>query len=310
MIQRKTTLILGAGGSFPYEFPLGEALKQNIVHQILYPHSDQRVHLRKNLLGQGFKQDQLQDFAMRLRRSSYMSVDAFLEEWTDDVALGKIAIAANLIDREMEDNLLGPNENGRWYHYLLNLLGNREEFLSNQLSIITFNYDRSFEYFLYFTLKSRFNLPESKIIEYVNSIPVIHVHGQLGAPLFLDSKGRGYENTLNYGVLETYSKSINIIHEDLSETASFQEARKVISQSEILIFIGFGYHQKNIERLKLKEHFKGEKVFCTFFKKGEGEIQRDMTVLTQNLPGGNDRIPIEPYIGDVLSFLKEKNELR
>jgi hypothetical protein len=108
MIRRKTTLILGAGASYPYGFPLGETLKNNIVGQILYPKSNERIDLRKNLIDQGYKKEQIEDFALKLKKSNYMSVDAFLEEWLEFVQIGKIAIASNLINREMEDNLLEP----------------------------------------------------------------------------------------------------------------------------------------------------------------------------------------------------------
>lgn len=310
MITRKTTLILGAGASFPYGFPLGETLKNNIVNQILYPQSVQRFDLPKLLINLGHKKEKIQDFALKLKKSNYMSVDAFLEEWEEYVPVGKIAIAANLIDKEMEDHLINENDKGRWYHYLLNLLGGREDFLSNQLSVVTFNYDRSFEYFLYYTLKARFNLPEIKIIEYTKSIPVIHVHGQLGLPLFEDSEGRDYQNTLNEDVLSRYANQINIIHENLHNTGAFQNARRIIKDSDLLVFIGFGFHRKNIERLMLKENFKGEKIFCTFYAKAEGEIARDMIVLSQNTPPPPNQIPIDSYLGDALSFLRDKNELR
>lgn len=307
---KNTTIILGAGGSHPYGFPLGEALKDNIISQIEDPSNDTRVGLRKYLLDFNYTKDQLLDFSHKLKRSGFLSVDAFLEEWIDYVPIGKIAIAANIINMEMEKDLLERVGNKRWYHYLLNLLGNREDFPTNRLSIITFNYDRSLEYFLYFSLKSRFNLPEEKIVEYIKSIPIIHVHGLLGLPHFLDSKGRSYKNSLDVDILSVFSNQINIIHENLDETIEFREARKIINRSDRIIFLGFGYHRKNIERLKLRENFRGEEIICTFYNRESGEIERDLESLRQNLQSGINSIPIKNYSADVLNFLRTTNYLK
>jgi len=174
MIKKNIVLVLGAGASYPYGFPLGGTLKRMIETQILWPTEDKHLDLNELLLGFDFSIDHVQKFATELRSSMQPSVDAFLFERKDYLDIGKLTIAANLITCEKEENLTtGDSEEktGKWYGYLLNnFLGTRNEFLNSRLSIVTFNYDRSLEYFLFLTLQSRFQLTEEETTSYIEKI--------------------------------------------------------------------------------------------------------------------------------------------
>lgn len=52
---------------------------------------------------------------------------------------------------------------------------------SNKIKVVTLNYDRSFEYFMFNALKNTYNEDSQKIYDYVDSI-IIHLHGKL--PIF------------------------------------------------------------------------------------------------------------------------------
>lgn len=180
MITQKVTLVLGAGASNPYGFPLGEKIKDEVIKQATSPDSYRigDTSLPSLLKPFGFSNNDVQEFALQLKNSAQPSIDAFLFERVEFIEIGKLAIAANLIQHEHIYGLIGEGADNtkKWYDYLLNnFMGTREEFKSNNLSIITFNYDRSFEYFFYYTLKPRFNLSVEEVVDYIRSIPIVHI---------------------------------------------------------------------------------------------------------------------------------------
>jgi hypothetical protein len=318
MINKKVTIVLGAGASYPYGFPLGGELKDKIIDQILF--SRQPISERDSLgsfLDQfGYKEDIQKDFALQLKESMHLSVDAFLFEHHEFIEIGKLSIAANLIRCERKDDLMSTASEGesrrKWYAYLLSLMGNREEFKSNNLSIITFNYDRSLEYFLYYTLKPRFNLSEQERIEHINSIQIVHVYGQLGQLHFTNENGRDYASLLNYGDLKKGAEGTSLIHEKNNEeinSENLKAVHRIIGESELLVFLGFGYLEENIRRLKLKEYYKPDRIVGTFFGMEDGEVSRAKNLIKEYSNIGL-QAHIEDHRLDVYGFLRRTDFLR
>jgi hypothetical protein len=86
----------------------------------------------------------LKDFAAKLRDSGRDSVDAFLEHNPNFLDVGKPSIAATLIPHEDPDAI----QDGDWYRNLFNAMNAPfAEFENNKLAVITYNYDRSLEFY-------------------------------------------------------------------------------------------------------------------------------------------------------------------
>lgn len=97
MIKRKTVLILGAGASKAYGFPLGSEL-QKIIRDIF-----RAGHFNQLLDDCNFTQDLIESFRDALYRwPPSMSIDAFLEGRLTDKerTLGKVLIALALLPNE------------------------------------------------------------------------------------------------------------------------------------------------------------------------------------------------------------------
>lgn len=319
MINNKVTVVLGAGASYPYGFPLGGELKNKIIDQILFSRQpiSERDSLGHFLEQFGYKEDVQKDFAIQLKDSMQPSVDAFVFERPEFADIGKLSIAANLIRCERKDDLLSPtsesNPNKRkWYDYLLNLLGKRDEFKENNLSVITFNYDRSLEYFLYNTLKPRFKLSEQEVLEYIKSIPIVHVYGQLGKPHFEDEKGRNYTDLLDFENLKKGAEGISLIYEKNNEeinSENIKSAHYIIADSGLLVFLGFGYLEENLRRIKLTEFYPSPNAVGTFYGMDDGEVLRAKTLIKQY---SNISIPahMEDHRLDVYGFLRHTDVLK
>jgi len=265
MIEHPTVLVLGAGASKPFGFPSGTTLK-NEIYTTLKNRSNE-------VLNELAFPEVLRSFIDRLKYSPEESIDAFLEHETDGkiVEFGKMAIAAILLPYEQEETLFNNfltteerEENYNWYQYLWNQMNTSFDDFEKNLSIITFNYDRSLEYYLFTAMKHKF--PGRKNDDYknkLNAIPVIHIYGKLG---YLPWESPEDEKPIPYNydwnktdddihalyekkcLIQNASKQIKIVHED-KEINEPEKIREILSSKERIYFLGFGYHPINLNRL-------------------------------------------------------------
>jgi hypothetical protein len=128
-------------------------------------------------------------------------------------------------------------------------------FTKNEVSFVTFNYDRALEHFLYTTLSATFGASENDVGRVLSQLPFIHLHGRLGHLPWQGSDGRAFEPTLNRTVLETCVRAIKIMNEgpDVS-TAEFNQAKELMEKSERIYFLGVGFNDVNLQRIGLSSH--------------------------------------------------------
>src|SRR5206468_11122318 len=98
MIRKPTVLVLGAGASHDYGFPLGYPLVTQICHGLSNPNED----ISKRLYGCAFTADNVESFRRALELSAQLSIDTFLENRPEFLEVGKAAIACCLIPCEHE----------------------------------------------------------------------------------------------------------------------------------------------------------------------------------------------------------------
>lgn len=292
MIRTPTVFILGAGASAPYGFPIGSQLVADIIEL----HHDEKAERA------GFDRVVHSDFVKALSKSDRNSIDEFLSRYPDFADIGRYVIARILsecerthtlnrspVPTQKESNTVvverrKERSKGRWYHYLLDKLQteNPEDLLKNNVTFITFNYDRSFDQYLWNRLKWGYNLPEDAASEIAIQIPIVHVHGQIGV-LPWDHRNSG--GVLEYGgnpepdYLRRVSQEIKIIHDEtLNDCDPFKIARKWIGNAESIVFLGFGYHRLNMKRMGLTlpeiVAFENKKrIYGTCFCMTEAELQ-------------------------------------
>jgi hypothetical protein len=146
MIRRPTVLILGAGASAEYSFPVGRSLLLEIVKGLRGA-----TRLKLDMQGCGFADDLINQFSSELEASNQPSVDAFLEQHkqnADYEKLGKAAIAQSLILCEAHSTLQRQSELKLYEYIWHKASATPGTYAGNALSVLTFNYDRSFEEFL------------------------------------------------------------------------------------------------------------------------------------------------------------------
>lgn len=266
MIDIPVVLVLGAGASSPYGFPVGNEL----VHEALYPPRDIKDPLAAYLRADGFNPEDVAAFRAALEASLVPSIDAFLETRTEYEKLGKTIIAYLLMHREDPKTLFrlerDPAQVETWYGTLFRLMHTPDwkDFGKNQLSVITYNYDRSLKYCLMRVLEATYGIERNVCIDILEKhIPIIHLHGTLGELLGEGEDIREYKSDLSTKNLKIAVRNIQIVHDVDSSESQFEKAHNVLHSATNVVFLGFGYYQKNVERLRLHEFCPNAKLWGT-----------------------------------------------
>ena len=177
MIEHRLVLVLGAGASRPFGFPTGDELYNSIITELGGKGNGQLYSL---LHEAGFEHQEINKFHSALSRAGTQSVDAFLEHRAEFRDVGKAAIASALLRHEHEETVHANNESN-WYRYFFEKLNSKfEDFYKNSVSVLTFNYDRSLEHFLYTALINKYGKTPEECVRQVRVFPIIHLYGQLG----------------------------------------------------------------------------------------------------------------------------------
>lgn len=177
-----------------------------------------------------------------------------------------------------------PEPDGDWYLHLSERLNSSfDEFEQNKLSIVTFNYDRSLEHYLFTSLLNWHGRSVDACIEKFAKLPIIHVYGQLGKIPYPQQDCRQYlpfdeDQKKVPGAVVNASRGITLLHEEESE---LREVHDLLTAAERVCFLGFGYNPLNLARLQLKGDTVIEReVFGTarHFEKSEfGQTERHLS---------------------------------
>jgi hypothetical protein len=180
--------------------------------------------------------------------------------------IGKSAMAVLLVQKENPAALWGGGDN--WLQYLYNrMIGSSlVEFSRNQVSFVTFNYDRTVEMFLATSLASAFGKSIEDVATALDDIPIIHLHGRLGyLPWQSAAEGRPYNGNIDKRVMDICRREIKVVHEDITDRdRDFSKAKELLGNAQRVYLLGFGFGSKNVERLGLSsltpEQFQGTAV--------------------------------------------------
>ena len=224
MIFQKTVFVIGAGGSDPYGFPTGYGLKKQIEN-MLEPDEDGFKILRQC----GYTKGSLTKFKNNLKYCGLRSVDRYLEKNPKFVPLGKEAIALRILELENQNNLFRYDISGDWYHYLYNyMIEESPSIENNNVVFLTYNYDRSLERYLFIVTRKSKSLSFKDSVSIMKKIPIVHLHGRVGALNWQSGKTISYGTGITRQVVEDAAQEIKIITEVDVKDAEFQLAHDYI----------------------------------------------------------------------------------
>jgi hypothetical protein len=290
MIKEKTVFILGAGASCPYGYPdgqkLGEEICSSFVSDGINYYNSQGEHERH--IYEISMKHKAEQFVEKFEHSSTKSIDLFLARNPEFMLEGKEAIVFRIFAAERASVFRRKmaNRNHDWYTYLFQKLTDeivkKEDYIhlcDNDVSFITFNYDRSLEHFLYESLINAFNsIDKTKIIEQLNQLRIIHVFDQVAGldwqDLPGDSPGRiKYRYPVERLSVVKLASNLKIIYEE-NNNPELEECYKLIGNAKRIFFLGFGYSKENLEILKIPEILNNEKnIYGTALNCTKNEIE-------------------------------------
>ncbi len=294
MIREKTVFILGAGASMPYGYPTGQQLRIEILNNhperlkqasIADMDSDTKSEIIPHAISLAKKLGKTTD-----------SIDSYVAKNNHFSQTAKLAIVLTLLNCEKSSQFRekAPIPGQDWYSYLFRKIDESpfepsgyKKFGQNNVSFITFNYDRSLEHFLYENLKNSYSKasPE-EIKDQINKIPFFHVYGKIADLPWENDDGIPYlnieplSNKHEYPIKDLYKllNNIQTIHERKEHDRS--EMVQLIAKATKVFFLGFGYAPENIEILGFKNALtEKHKVYGTAFESSPtkiGDIERSL----------------------------------
>jgi hypothetical protein len=275
MFETETVFVLGAGASNEFGFPLGSTLAKDIRN--LTGPIPQYVHGPVgDLISAMPPNPDLNTLSLMLSGQKIHealafgnSIDDFLHSRRDDrsiVMLGKLAIAQLILEYERKsplvrltynhDQLGSLNLQETWLFQLAKLMFKdltpaEAVNVFDNVTFITFNYDRSLELFFKHAISENFSIPTSASEEIVAEAPIYHAYGSVGPMFSKDSKAnvmfgdqhawRSYERVA--GRIRTYTET--------SHDAAIRDAIfGAMTTAERVVFLGCGYHLQNLDLLQ------------------------------------------------------------
>jgi len=308
MVNLETVFVLGAGASKDFDFPTGPELVKQIC-DMLQNRQGQEFDLFYEIAGQQ-SPDMADKFCDILMKANPLSIDAWLEHNPEYIDAGKLAIAIALLLCEQRSNLR-PDSN--WYQLLFQRLDSPfEDFDRNKLSIITFNYDRSLEEYLFTTFRYTHTEKSKKdCVDKLNQIRTLHVYGSLGRLDWQNVDPKHpvpqvcYGAKLDIPTVFSAASSIKIIPaKDKEPSPEFLTAMKWIHNAQALYFLGFGYNEANMTRLGIDELRRPSKVMGTAYELGyqpRREVER-LSIRDLKRKYGLVPKPVYEFLHDYVDF--------
>jgi hypothetical protein len=183
-----------------------------------------------------------------------------LEKRRKFINIGKAAIAASLLPFEADSKTAmfepwecAPHLRDRaqegWYQYFASQLKiGYDNWGRGLLTILTYNYDRSFEHYLFTILRSSCDRSLEECWKKFQEIPIIHLHGVLGRYHPGDPDALEYGVPLDPKTTLRAAAEIKIIHE-VQPGGEFDVAQEALDDAHAVCFLGCGYAPENMARL-------------------------------------------------------------
>lgn len=297
MITEDTVFVLGAGASKPYGFPLGGELVKEI-YSGFYNRVEALLAKMKDPELLEEISDIAKPFVSSLSRSSSNSIDLFLAGNQHFSKIGKLAIALTILRAERESQFWPNTESDKdWYAYLFQRM--REElkspdsfgrFAKNKVTFITFNYDRSLEFYLTEALSNSFShVDRTEIESVISRIPIHHVHGTIDKAPWLGEMRR-YRSEYSYHDINGLKANIDFIDQDEGrDNKKLDMIRNAINGARSVYFLGFGYSKENLEAIGIFDYAsrgRSQAIFGTAYGMVEEERKRILELLRFQ-EGGN-----------------------
>lgn len=280
--QKKLAIVVGAGASKEYAFPIGSELKQQIIKllDIRFEHGSRQKsgdHLIMDAFrricrpaNEGSNEYLYASWRIRDSLSQAPSIDQFIHTQRGDgrvEACGKLAIVRAILQAEAGSSLYirrdGPKETlefdriqNTWLDALFRVVidgctANELDDRFSAISLIVFNYDRCIEHYLFHALRNYYKINDQRAAELIGRIRIFHPYGSVGElPWQNSSEHVGYGAEPTTQQLLTLKDGIKTFTEGTDpDSSDLARIRAALGFAPRVLFLGFAYHQLNLALL-------------------------------------------------------------
>lgn len=291
-MRKRTLLLLGAGSSKDFGFPLGAELTKEISEALRFDTSNFRLaggNENIRMLVERARMHNPQLFPQYLKAADHISrsvhlsssIDRFLDSNRDKpfvAELAKLAISHVIAGYERKSPLgVEPHRIpffdtsavantwlAKWFGFIhTNKAEGELEAVFDNVRVVTFNYDRTFEQFLVLAVCNFYQVTPDRALELLSNIHITHVYGSLGT-LTMGPEHQSYATCKND--IEIAAHRIQTFHESVgSETIA--EIDEAVQWCERVFSLGFSFAPMNMGLLdKCKPKHGLRPVFATNFQ--------------------------------------------
>ena len=169
--------------------------------------------------------------------------------------------------------------------------------LFQNVSFIIFNYDRCLEHYLFHAIRNYYGLNSSETADVFQGVEFIHPYGQVGV---LPELGTGKETQIKFGaavqahVLSGVSQRIMTFSEHHKDAQQLETVKKVLKRTEQIVFLGFAYHQQNLELLNSSWNYGRPRIYGSALNISSNDTDVIRTELINIFC--NDGSPVQPSV--------------
>ncbi len=236
-----------------------------------------------------------------------ISIDNLLDAYRDDKMseiCGKLGIVSSILEAERSSKIYYDPQHHynshdkqkidfdqlseTWFAGFIKILTENVakseiDKIFDNVSILSFNYDRCIEHYLYEALQIYYGLDANKMASLMKPLKIFHPYGYVGKLPWQESTSHMLHvpfGSKENNVLEL-SKQIKTFNERVHEAEEIKEIRNTIQQAEIIVFLGFAFHRQNLELIKPTKACKAKRVYATAY----GISKSDCDVIRDELQG-------------------------
>lgn len=270
MIKANTLFILGAAAS--PQFPLGGQLQRDVANLLQFSGANFREDQRRLWMAanaEAITPRRLAEIGRQVNDGINLSpsIDNYLQVRSgerDLVTCCKLGVAEIILANEVRARYLrsdivrdrSPSDFSlTWYEIFAHVCfqgctskADVPQALA-RFSVISFNYDRCYEQFVRIAVSRLFSVSYEEATALTANLRVIHPYGSLG--LLPEEQagatvGFGQEQNVD---IQAIAKNIRTFTEAQAEHV-VTRVREATSKADQIVFIGFGYHQQNLDLLQ------------------------------------------------------------
>ncbi len=298
MFSNRTVFVVGAGASHEVGLPVGERLKGIIADKLDLDvqrgrgcvSGDKNIFSTLiNLRDENGLTPNIDPYLWAGRdvakaMPSALSIDNYLHTHSEDariVLMGKLGIAASILEAEHNSKIyLDPDADGpldfreikddSWHNTFCkmahaNVALRDIDTIFDNVSIITFNYDRCIEHYVANSLANYLRMSLEEAQQLTQQLEIIHPYGQVGRLPWQNpiDGGCAYGQTANWNLLLTAAKQLRTFTERVEQETVLDTMRDRLTRAQCVVFLGFSYGDMNMELMTMDNGGLRRRVFGT-----------------------------------------------